>query len=695
MRIFLVVAALLLAALIAPSAAPTKSDDIPRNVATLLDLLADPDVQAWLKKQREDKAAAPVAEPRAPSHWVADRIEDIRVNATRLVGVVPRLGRELSAAGAMFMDDLESSGRVGLAGLVALLAVAAVGSRLLYDRALKRVAAASPPAQGPVSRLAVRLAAELGRGLVVLVAASLAFVAFDVWPDVVERAALSFLTAYAVVLAVSALGRFLLVPAEAAPDYRLVPLDARRADYWRTAVNRMTALLAFGTAAVIALKMFGFSDDARELVSDILGLVVLIGALIVIHRAPEPVAPVAPLALVAGDAAEAEIGAATAPEKRRRVRWRAFASAFVVVLWLIWVFEVDPVFWLLAVIGALVPLLSVADLAATHALAEAAGGVDEPTSYKALVRPGLRFALMVVALLAVAFAWRVDLVGIATGTSAHAEMAQGVITALLILLVADFGWRVLRTLIDQRIVRLNQATLAGAPGDPSQGRLNTLLPIFRNFLMVTIAAMAVLMALAALGVEIGPLIAGAGIAGVAIGFGAQTLVRDIISGVFYLLDDAFRVGEYIESGSYKGTVESFSLRSVKLRHGRGAVYTVPFGVLGAIQNLSRDWAIDKLRLNIAYDTDFEQARKLIKKVGLELAEDPELKSLILEPLKMQGVEDFGDNGIKITLKYMCKPGQQSAVRRRAYVEIKKAFDENGIRFAANAGQPVPIPRPAA
>ena len=111
-----------------------------------------------------------------------------------------------------------------------------------------------------------------------------------------------------------------------------------------------------------------------------------------------------------------------------------------------------------------------------------------------------------------------------------------------------------------------------------------------------IAVLAGLMALSALGVEIGPLIAGAGVVGVAVGFGAQTLVKDVISGIFYLLDDAFRVGEYIQSGSYKGTVESFSLRSVKLRHHRGPVYTVPFGELGAVQNMSRDWVIDKFQI---------------------------------------------------------------------------------------------------
>ena len=119
-------------------------------------------------------------------------------------------------------------------------------------------------------------------------------------------------------------------------------------------------------------------------------------------------------------------------------------------------------------------------------------------------------------------------------------------------------------------------------------------------LFATIVIITLLMALSSLGIEIGPLIAGAGVVGVAIGFGAQTLVKDVIAGMFYLLDDAFRVGEYIQSGSYKGTVESFSLRSVKLRHHRGDLFTVPFGELGAVQNMSRDWVIDKFTINVDY-----------------------------------------------------------------------------------------------
>jgi small-conductance mechanosensitive channel len=141
------------------------------------------------------------------------------------------------------------------------------------------------------------------------------------------------------------------------------------------------------------------------------------------------------------------------------------------------------------------------------------------------------------------------------------------------------------------------------------------------------------------------------------------------------------VGEYIQSGAYKGTVESFSLRSVKLRHHRGPLYTVPFGTLGAVQNMSRDWVIDKLQVGVTYDSDLDKAKKLIKQIGKDLQADPEFAKNILEPLKMQGVEQFGDFAIQIRMKIKTKPGEQFTIRRRALALIKKAFDANGIKFA--------------
>ncbi|HYN13505.1 MAG TPA: mechanosensitive ion channel family protein, partial [Burkholderiales bacterium] len=244
--------------------------------------------------------------------------------------------------------------------------------------------------------------------------------------------------------------------------------------------------------------------------------------------------------------------------------------------------------------------------------------------------------------------------------------------------LAVLGWQRIKVAIDRR---LEVREVGGVRVEPSP-RLRTLLPLTRKFLVTVLIVMTAMLVLSGLGVNIGPLLAGAGVVGLAIGFGAQTLVRDIITGVFFIMDDAFRVGEYIQSGDYKGTVEAIGLRSIKLRHHRGPIFVVPFGELRAVQNLSRDWVIDKLTIGITYDSDLDKAKKLIKKIGQELAQDPELAPHILETLKMQGVEEFGDYAIQVRMKMMTKPGEQFVIRRRAYAMIKKAFDANGIKFAS-------------
>jgi small-conductance mechanosensitive channel len=257
----------------------------------------------------------------------------------------------------------------------------------------------------------------------------------------------------------------------------------------------------------------------------------------------------------------------------------------------------------------------------------------------------------------------------------QAELRRAVLAASFDLfaafVVAAAGWQFIRIAIDRRLA---------APDASS--RLKTLLPLARVLLVAVLIVSTVILVLSGLGVNVGPLLAGAGIVGLAIGFGAQTLVRDIITGAFLILDDAFRVGEYIQSGSYKGTVEAIGLRSVRLRHHRGPIYVVPFGELRGVENLSRDWAIDKITVGVTYDTDIERARKLVKKVGEELAADPELAPDILAPLKMQGLDAFGDFALELRMKITTRPGEKRfVIRRRAYAMIKKAFDANGIRFA--------------
>jgi len=289
----------------------------------------------------------------------------------------------------------------------------------------------------------------------------------------------------------------------------------------------------------------------------------------------------------------------------------------------------------------------------------------------AAVGRALRALLIIGAAFLVVYASGLNVDAVASGDALWMRLLRGAVQALAIILIADVIWLVVASLIDQKLAATQEAS----------ARLRTLLPIVRGTMAVVLLVMTVLMSLSALGVQVGPLLASAGVIGIAIGFGAQTLVRDMFSKFFYLLDDAFRVGEYIQSGNYKGTVEHLGVRSVVLRHHRGPVYTIPYGQLGAVQNMSRDWVIDKLTIGVTYDSDLDKAKKLIKKIGKDLAADPDFAPSILEPLKMQGVEQFGDFGIQIRMKMMTKPGQQFTIRRRAHAMIKQAFDANGIRFA--------------
>jgi small-conductance mechanosensitive channel len=215
-------------------------------------------------------------------------------------------------------------------------------------------------------------------------------------------------------------------------------------------------------------------------------------------------------------------------------------------------------------------------------------------------------------------------------------------------------------------------------------RLVTLMPLFRVLIAITILVLTALVALSELGVNTAPLIAGASILGLAISFGSQALVRDIMSGIFFIADDAFRIGEYIDTGKLKGTVEAISVRSVKLRHQNGQVHTIPFGQLLSVTNFSRDWSTVKFNLRLVRDVDVEHVRKTVKKIGQEMLEDPELARELIQPLKLQGVADVLDNAIVVRLKFTARPVKPNWVQREALKRIVRAFADGGIAFASNA-----------
>jgi moderate conductance mechanosensitive channel len=255
-----------------------------------------------------------------------------------------------------------------------------------------------------------------------------------------------------------------------------------------------------------------------------------------------------------------------------------------------------------------------------------------------------------------------------------------------VVLVGYIIYHIFRIWIDSKIIEETAGVPMAVAGDEGGGeasvsRLGTLLPLFRNFILAVVVVSITLIVLLELGVNVSPLFAGAGVVGLAVGFGSQTLVRDIFSGAFYLFDDAFRKGEYIDIGLVKGVVERISVRSFQLRHHLGALHTIPFGNIDVLTNYSRDWVIMKLPLRVTYDTDVEKVRKLIKALGVELLDDPVIGDNFIEPLKSQGVIEMQDSAMIIRVKFMTKPGDQWLVRKKVYEEIRALFAKEGIHFA--------------
>ncbi|MGC1496969.1 MAG: mechanosensitive ion channel domain-containing protein [Sulfitobacter sp.] len=270
-----------------------------------------------------------------------------------------------------------------------------------------------------------------------------------------------------------------------------------------------------------------------------------------------------------------------------------------------------------------------------------------------------------------------------------AEMVESYADRLLDIMVIIFigyvifhAFRIwIDTKIEEEVGDEEEAELGDEGGGTSASRLATLLPLFRNFTLILVVVSVLLIILMEVGVNVGPLFAGAGIVGIAIGFGSQALVRDVFAGAFFLFDDAFRKGEYLDVGGVKGTVEKISVRSFQLRHHLGYLHTIPFGELQVMTNFSRDWVIMKLPLRVTYDTDVERVRKLIKKLGVELLDDPVIGENFIQPLKSQGVIEMQDSAMIIRVKFMTKPGDQWLVRKRVFEEIRSLFEREDIRFA--------------
>lgn len=314
------------------------------------------------------------------------------------------------------------------------------------------------------------------------------------------------------------------------------------------------------------------------------------------------------------------------------------------------------------------------------------GESDEYNAVRALERGGAERCLRLIVLFGILVAlfglWGLSWQDLAS--QGFGAQVAGSFTEILLILIVAYGlWEALEILTERQIV-LEKIALKDDPKyDPAYGvtRLETVLPLVKGAIKATIITLVVLAVLGEIGVNVLPLLAGAGVVGLAIGFGAQTLVRDIISGIFFLIDDAFRKDEYIDIGTSMGTVEKLSIRSMQLRHHDGPLNTIPFGEIRQVTNYSRDWGIMRIFLRVPYDTDVLKLGDLINDLGVQLLEDETIGSKFDVKLTAEGVMDTDDSALVFRCAYKTKALDQWAMRGRIYARIREMFEREGIRFA--------------
>lgn len=627
----------------------------PAQVREMMELMQTPEVKQWMSTQM---AATPAANAASENQMsvLSGLLQHARRHVSMVSDAAMTLPSQVGNASSLFFGEIAATGwpRMVAQFLAIFLLGAIVESiaRYAFRRRRRRL----------IEMAGMHLAPRVIPALIFAAATMLTLLSLS-WPPFSQSIAIVCVVALIVQRFTICLGGVLvdLIGLARADEERqgiAAPIMPGRdvALFWYRRCATFVIYFIFGWAAIQSMEPLGYTPSARLLVGYFLGIGLLLIAIEAVWSRPHK------------------------DEKRGHgTSWAL--TVYFLLLWSIWVAGFNWLLWLGIYVLLLPRVLAVSTLAVRSLQQTEASFLATRRIATVLLDRGVR-ALII----AVAAIWLGHMLGVGADTMAAGDtmvdkIARGVIGGIVILLAADLLWHVIKAYINGKL--LDSSVDGGATDEEKakRARIHTLLPIFRNILAVVIAVIAVLMVLSGLGIEIGPLIAGAGVVGVAVGFGAQTIVKDVISGMFYLWDDAFRIGEYIESGSHKGVVEAFSLRSVKLRHHRGPLTTVPFGELGAVKNLNRDWTIDKISLNVKYDTDLVKAKKVIKQIGQTLLENPEFGPHIIETLKMKGVEQFGEFAIEIRLSMMTKPGEQFVIRRNALAMIRNSFKENGIEFA--------------
>jgi small-conductance mechanosensitive channel len=504
-----------------------------------------------------------------------------------------------------------------------------------------------------------------------------------------ELVMLTVNNAYMASRAVMVTSRMLLSPAS--PMLRLLPVADETAAYITVWLRRITFVLVVGYASAEAGLQFGLPWTAYDSILRVCLLLVTLFLIIVILQNRSAVSD----ALRAPDTTTTTL-AETPRRLLRALRdrladiWHIIAITWLIAAWGVWALEVQGGFWRLSRVSLLTLVVlgvaKLADVAMRRTLARAfritpdlarryPGLEARANRYLPILKGIFSTIIGVLAILFLLEAWGLDAFGWFKQGQLGSRLIGSLASMGFTLLIAMAAWEAANAAIQRHLVSLSRDAQAAR-----SARVRTLLPMLRTALMVTILVIVAFIILTEIGVNVAPLIAGAGVVGIAIGFGSQTLVRDVITGIFLLFEDALAVGDVVQVGGLSGVVEQLSIRSIKLRAMDGSLHIIPFSAVTTVTNMTRDFAFAVMDVNVAYGEDTDRVTDVLRNVAAEMREDAKLRSAIRDDLDVMGVERLADSGVIIRVRIKTEPSQRWTVARELNRRVKRRFDELGIEI---------------
>ncbi len=487
-----------------------------------------------------------------------------------------------------------------------------------------------------------------------------------------------------------------LLASPGTPRLRLVPLSERRAAYVLSWTRRLAVLVAVGTTIAETGRLFGLYHIAHDALIKLLSMLVLACLITIVLQIRAPVA-------ASLRAPDGHTGILAKLRDRGAASWHIAAIFYLGAVWMVWAFELPNGFTRLVrgvvatmVIVVLARLLSIiAESALDRAVrispetATRHPGLEaRARGYQPVVRTLLTAVITTVAMVALLQAWGFNALSWFTGGALGGRIASVLGGVAATLAVALAVWEATNIAIHLHLARLTREAQAAR-----SARLRTLLPMLRTTLLVTICTIAGLMVLSEIGLNIAPLLAGAGVVGLAIGFGSQKLVQDIITGLFLLLENAMQVGDVVSLGGMSGTVEALSIRTIRLRALDGSVHIVPFSAVTTVTNQTRDFGYAVVDVSISLTEDPDRIADLVRAAAREMRQEPRWEIAIRDDLDVMGVEKFLDTALVLRTRTKTVPAQRWAVARELNRRIKARFDELAVESPWTSHRVLGVPPP--